>query len=62
LLTIDLKLSKRIEIFDRQFDNKRTFVTAPSIAFDAAGKALAITVAIDERFPATVALHLSDSF
>jgi hypothetical protein len=61
LLTIELKVSKRLKIVDRQFDNKRAFVTDPSIAFDAAGNALATVVNLNEPFPATVALHLSDS-
>jgi hypothetical protein len=43
-LTIDLKVSERLEIFERQFDSKRAFVAASPIAFDAAGKALAIAV------------------
>jgi hypothetical protein len=62
LLTIDLKVSKRLEIFDRQIDNKRTFVTAPSIALDAADEQLSIPVTLNEPFPATVALHLGAPF
>jgi hypothetical protein len=61
LQTIELKVFERLEIFDGQFDEKRGFVAAPPIAFDAADKALAIAVNFDKPFPATVALHLSDS-
>ena len=50
-----------IEIVDGQFDDKYTLAARPLIAFDAAGEQLAITVNLDQPFPATVALHLSDS-
>jgi hypothetical protein len=51
---------KCLEIFYGKFDNEHAFVTAPSIAFDAAGKALAITVNLDKPFSATAAS--SESF
>jgi hypothetical protein len=36
-------------------------VAAPLIAFDATGQPLAMTFNFNNLFPATVALHLSDS-
>jgi hypothetical protein len=36
LPTIELKVSKHVQIFDRQFDNKGVLVSDPSIALDAA--------------------------
>jgi hypothetical protein len=58
LPTIHLNFSKRLEILDGQFNHKRALATGPPIA---SGKALATAVNLNEPFPATVALHLSDS-
>jgi hypothetical protein len=45
-----------------RWNNKGASIAAPPIAFDAASQPLAIAVNnLDELFPATVALHLSDS-
>jgi hypothetical protein len=59
LPTIDLNPAKRLEVLNREMNNKRTSIAAPSIAFDAASQPLAIAVNLDELFPATVALHLA---
>jgi hypothetical protein len=54
--------SECLDVFDGKFDNERAFVRAPSIAFGAAGKALAIPLNLDKSFSATVALHLASFF
>src|SRR5262245_46828784 len=40
-------------------NNKRSSIAAPPVALHAASQPLAITVNLDEPFPATVALHLA---
>jgi hypothetical protein len=61
LLTIHLKVPKRLKVLHRQFDNKRTSAASPPIAFDAAGEQLAKMVDFDKAFLARVAFHFSGS-
>jgi hypothetical protein len=50
-------LFKRVEILDRKRDVKSASAAAPAIAFEATDQSLAMTVDLDNPFPATVAVH-----
>jgi hypothetical protein len=50
-------LLKRVEIFDRKHDGKSASAATPAIAFETTDQSLAMTVDLDNPFPATVAVH-----
>jgi hypothetical protein len=50
-------ISECLNIFYCQLHNKRALVSPPAIAVDAADELLTITVNLDERLMAAVAVH-----